>query len=77
MMNRKVYIAVTAALASMLLWSCGESDNKTAKKNATQNVTEAQTEEKIENAIDYESDGEPVKDATVFGRKYICIFSGR
>ena len=66
-MNRKVYIAVTAALASMLLWSCGESDNKTAKKNATQNVTEAQTEEKIENAIDYESDGEPVKDATVFG----------
>jgi polyferredoxin len=43
------YIAVTAALASMLLWSCGESDNKTAKKNATQNVTEAQTEEKIEN----------------------------
>ncbi len=42
-MNRKVYIAVTAALASMLLWSCGESDNKTAKKNATQNVTEAQT----------------------------------
>ena len=34
-MNRKVYIAVTAALASMLLWSCGESDNKTAKKNAT------------------------------------------
>ena len=66
-MNRKVYIAVTAALASMLLWSCGESDNKTAKKNVTQNVTEAQTEEKIENAIDYESDGEPVKDATVFG----------
>ena len=52
-MNRKVYIAVTAALASMLLWSCGESDNKTAKKNATQNVTEAHTEEKIENAIDY------------------------
>lgn len=41
MMNRKVYIAVTAALASMLLWSCGESDNKTAKKNVTQNVTEA------------------------------------
>ena len=40
---------------------------KTAKKNATQNVTEAQTEEKIENVIDYESDGEPVKDATVFG----------
>mgnify|MGYP006879771466 FL=1 len=27
-MNRKVYIAVTAALASMLLWGCGESENK-------------------------------------------------
>lgn len=75
-MNRKVYIAVTAALASMLLWSCGESDNKTAKKNATQNVTEAQTEEKIENAIDYESDGTCKRCYSIW-RKYICIFSGR
>lgn len=66
-MNRKIYIAITAALVSTLLWGCGESENKTSKKNVTQNVTELQTEEKIENIIDYESDGEPVKDATVFG----------